>query len=82
MVAGSRARISGSSSLMTYHISCGRARRPVRPIRCRKLETVQGASIWKARSRRPMSIPSSRVDVVTVVKGLLSSFISISAVSR
>ena len=82
MVAGSMARISGSSSRITNHISGGRSLRPVRPIRWRKEDTVQGASIWKARSSRPMSMPSSRVDVVTVVELRLSSFISSSAVSR
>ena len=45
MVVGSMARASGSSSRMTNHISGGVPRRPVRPIRCRKEDTVQGASI-------------------------------------
>ena len=35
---------------MTNHISEGSPRRPVRPMRCRKPETVNGASIWNARS--------------------------------
>ena len=62
------ARASGCSSRMTNHISGGRSRLPVRPMRCRKEDTVKGASIWNARSRRPMSIPNSSVAVVTVVK--------------
>ena len=36
---------------------------------------TRGASIWKARSSRPMSMPSSNVAVVTVVRYWLSSFI-------
>ena len=76
------ARTSGSSSRMTNHISAGASRRPVLPIRWRKEETVQGASIWKARSSRPMSMPSSKVAVVTVVRYWESSFIIASAVSR
>ena len=82
MVAGSMARASGSSSRMTNHISGGASRRPVRPMRWRKEDTVQGASIWKARSRRPMSMPSYSVAVVTVVMVWLSSFMTPSAVSR
>ena len=82
MVVGSMARASGSSSRMTNHISGGASRRPVRPIRCKKEETVQGASIWKARSSRPMSMPNSRVAVVTVVMHWESSFMISSAVSR
>ena len=45
MVAGSIARSSGGSSRMTNHISGGSSLLPVRPIRCRKEETVKGASI-------------------------------------
>lgn len=82
MVVGSIARGSGCSSRITNHISGGRSRRPVRPIRCKKEETVNGASIWNARSSRPMSMPSSSVAVVTVVWYCSSSFITASAVSR
>ena len=73
---------SGSSSRMTNHISGGASRRPVRPMRWRKEDTVQGASIWNARSSRPISMPNSSVAVVTVVRNWLSSFITASAVSR
>ena len=45
MVSGIIVRGSGSSSRMTNHISGGRSRRPVRPIRCKKELTVNGASI-------------------------------------
>ena len=82
MVSGIIARGSGSSSRMTNHISGGRSRRPVRPMRCKKELTVNGASIWKARSRRPISIPSSNVEVVTVVCVCSSSRMSSSAGSR
>ena len=79
MVSGSMARGSGCSSRMTNHISGGWSRRPVRPIRWRNELTVKGASIWKARSSRPMSMPSSSVAVVTVVWNWVSSFITASA---
>ena len=82
MHSGMRARASGSSSRMTNHISQGRSRLPVRPMRCRKLLTVNGASIWKARSSLPMSMPSSRVAVVTVVNTRSSSRMASSALSR
>ena len=45
IVSGIIVRGSGSSSRMTNHISGGRSRRPVRPIRCKKELTVNGASI-------------------------------------
>ena len=67
---------------MTNHISCGSPRLPVRPMRCKNDDTVNGASIWNARSRRPMSMPSSSVAVVTVVWHCSSSFMTASAVSR
>ena len=73
MVSGMRALASGCSSRMTNHISEGSPRLPVLPMRCRKLETVNGASIWKARSRRPISMPSSKVAVVQVVSFVSSS---------
>ena len=82
MVSGVRARASGWSSRMTNHISGGASRRPVRPMRCRKPETVKGASIWKARSRRPTSMPSSSVAVATMERSLASSRMSSSADSR
>ena len=43
-------------------------RRPVRPSRCRNDATVRGASIWMTRSRSPMSMPSSRVEVATMTR--------------
>ena len=46
----------------------GEPLRPVRPIRCRKLDTVGGASIWMTRSRLPTSIPSSRTLVATMTQ--------------
>ena len=82
MVSGSIERGSGCSSRMTKCISGGRSRRPVRPMRCRNELTVNGASIWKARSRRPMSMPSSSVAVVTVVSASSSSRMASSADSR
>ena len=82
MVSGSMARGSGCSSRMTKCISGGKSRRPVRPMRCKNDDTVNGASIWKARSSRPISIPSSSVAVVTVVSACSSSRMSSSAVSR
>ena len=82
MVVGKSARASGGSSRMTNHISGGRSRRPVRPMRCKNEETVKGASTWNARSSLPMSMPSSRVAVVTVVRNRSSSFMAVSAVSR
>ena len=81
-VSGMRLRGSGCSSRMTKCISGGSPRLPVRPMRCRKLETVKGAFSWKARSRRPMSIPSSSVAVVTVVSRRSGSRMSSSAISR
>ncbi len=44
------------------------ARRPVRPRRCRKDDTVRGALIWITRSRSPTSMPSSSVDVATMTQ--------------
>ena len=82
MVAGSISLVVGSSSRMTNHISGGKFRLPVRPIRCKKEETIAGASIWKARCNRPISIPNSNVAVVTVVWNWVSSFMISSAVSR
>ena len=82
MLSGVMERASGCSSRMTNHISWGAPRRPVRPMRWRNDDTVNGASIWKARSSRPMSMPSSRVAVVTVVRFDSSSFIRASALSR
>ena len=43
--SGSIARASGGSSRMTNHISGGSPRLPVRPMRCKNDETVNGASI-------------------------------------
>ncbi len=77
--AGIIALASASSSLITNHISGGLSLLPVRPMRWRNDDTVHGASIWNALSRRPMSIPSSSVDVVHTVRFLESSFISLSA---
>ena len=70
------------SSRMTNHISDGFPRRPVRPMRCRKPETVNGASIWNALSSLPISIPSSSVAVAQTDIKESSSFISSSALSR
>ena len=81
-VAGSMALVSGCSSRMTNHISGGSPRLPVLPIRCKNDDTVNGASIWNARSSLPISMPSSSVAVVTVVLNCCSSFITASAVSR
>ncbi len=82
MVSGRSARGSGGSSRMTNHISGGVPRLPVRPMRCRNELTVKGASIWKARSSLPMSMPSSSVEVVMVVRAWESSLMSSSADSR
>ena len=82
MVSGMVVRGSGCSSRMTKCISGGAPRLPVRPMRCRKLDTVNGASIWKARSSRPISMPSSSVAVVTVVSSRSSSRMMSSALSR
>ena len=82
MVSGRRARASGCSSRMTNHISGGCPRLPVRPMRWRNALTVKGASIWKARPRRPMSMPSSSVAVVMQVSSLDSSRMASSALSR
>ena len=82
MVSGVRARASGWSSRMTNHISGGSSRRPVRPMRWRNPETVNGASIWNARLRRPTSMPSSSVAVATMERSLASSRMSSSADSR
>ena len=67
---------------MTNHISGGAPRLPVRPMRWRNPDTVNGASIWNARSSRPTSMPSSRVAVATVVSAVSSSRMSSSALSR
>ncbi len=47
-------------------------RRPVRPIRCRNDETLDGESIWTTRSRSPTSTPNSSVDVATMTQFLSS----------
>ena len=44
------------------------SRRPVRPIRCRKDETIVGESIWTTWSRSPTSMPSSSVLVATITQ--------------
>ena len=82
IISGSMARGSGWSSRMTNHISEGSPRRPVRPMRCKKPDTVKGASSWKARSSLPISMPSSKVAVAQTDSSEPSSFISSSALSR
>ena len=58
------------------------SRRPERPRRWRRLETVGGAPIWATESTLPTSIPSSRVDVQIAVTGVERSFSRSSAYSR
>ncbi len=36
-------------------------------MRCKKLATVNGASIWMTRSRSPTSMPSSKTLVATIL---------------
>ena len=51
-------------------------------MRCKKPDTVKGASSWKARSSLPISMPSSKVAVAQTDSSEPSSFISSSALSR
>ena len=66
------------SSMQTTTASLLPPRLPVLPILCSMDEQVYGAPTWMMRSRPPMSIPSSRVDVATTV-GCLSLLRSASA---
>ena len=57
---------AATSSQKNFMVEGRSPRRPVRPMRCKNEETVAGALAWSTRSRSPMSIPSSRVEVQTI----------------
>ena len=61
------ARSSASSSVarkVQFAVEPGL--RPVRPMRCKKDETLLGASIWITWSRSPTSMPNSKALVATI----------------
>ena len=81
MSCGSGVSGSGFSSLKSMNISGIPVFLPLRPSLCRKLDTVVGAPIFRIRSIRPMSMPSSNVTVAQATH-FFSSFSFCSASSR